>query len=411
MPRFSPSRRLRQAFIIVTAVIIISIVYTGIRRSDSNGESIADRLQLSSSPHHSQPSTTLSQREVATRERGATLNKVETDSDRAAFNQATYKIKAGFYVSSIYDLDLATPSFSSTGYLWMKWEQPLQDYLIDNKIAINDRVVFLNALLSDSEADIIAVGPEEKLEDGTYYQFFKYTGRFYIDNTDFTKYPFTSVSLPLALEADDIDGVFDYYSLRFIPDSKNSGLSLYAKINGWINKGHTISEYKHSYATNFGNTTSDQNIDGHDSYSMLLYEISLSASHFAGIINLILPLLITTSVLVLIFKIPREYQEARLGIPITVLLALVFLQDGYRKGLPNLAFPTFLDQLYLQGYLLALTSFALAVFLERRRRSIRHLENLNMRLQALRKLTAIEAAWPQISITASILYVAMAWFS
>lgn len=411
MGSFRPSRRFRQACIVILAVIAISIVYTGIRRADSNGETIADRVQLSSSPHHSLPSKTLSKREATTRERGDTLNKAERESDQAAFNKATYKIKAGFYVSSIYDLDLATPSFASTGYLWMKWEQPLQDYLTENKITINERVVFLNALLSDSGADIIPVGPEEKLEDGTYYQFFKYTGRFYIDNTDFSKYPFTSVSLPLVLEADDIDGVFDYYSLRFIPDSKNSGLSLYARINGWINKGHTIAEYKHSYATNFGNTTSDQSIDGHDSYSMLLYEISLSASHFAGIINLILPLLITTSVLVLIFKIPSEYQEARLGIPITVLLALVFLQDGYRAGLPNLAFPTFLDQLYLLGYLLALTAFALAVYLERRRRSIRHLESLNLRLKSLRALTSIESAWPKIAITASILYVALAWFS
>jgi hypothetical protein len=61
-----------------------------------------------------------------------------------------------------------------------------------------------------------------------------------------------SVSLPLSLEVDDVDGALWYQQLRLEPDIRNSGMGLYAKIIDWLNLGWSITEYRHHYASNSG---------------------------------------------------------------------------------------------------------------------------------------------------------------
>ncbi len=51
--------------------------------------------------------------------------------------------------------------------------------------------------------------------------------------------------------------------------------------------------------------------------------------------------------------------DVRLGVPPTALLTLIFLQQGYREKLPDIAYITFIDSVYNCCYFAILITFIL----------------------------------------------------
>ena len=84
-----------------------------------------------------------------------------------------------------------------------------------------------------------------------------------------------------------------------------------------------------------------------------------------------------------------DEQDARAGIPVTVLLTLVFLQQVYRDELPDLPFLTFLDQVYVIAYVVTLIAFVLLIWIGRRYSEVEKIpegvlrDRLETRLQVL----------------------------
>ncbi|MFM8661982.1 MAG: hypothetical protein ACKOCI_11730, partial [Cyanobium sp.] len=71
--------------------------------------------------------------------RGERLSEVETAEDQQALERAKHHLQVGVYANSAYDLDLSVPSFSSNGYVWLRWDQPLQDLLEAQQVGIAER--------------------------------------------------------------------------------------------------------------------------------------------------------------------------------------------------------------------------------------------------------------------------------
>jgi hypothetical protein len=129
----------------------------------------------------------------------------------------------------------------------------MQRYVETHGGDISSLFIVLNTLLSDKDSSLGTVGETPvRLADGSYYQLFTYIGRYYVDKASFRHYPFMNISLPVVIEANDIDGELGYRDLRLIPEIRNSGMGLYARIIGWLNTGWSIAEYRHHYATNLG---------------------------------------------------------------------------------------------------------------------------------------------------------------
>jgi hypothetical protein len=136
-------------------------------------------------------------------------------------------VQVGVYSTSNYELDLTVPSYSSSGYVWLRWEEPMQRYVESLGGDISSLFIVLNTLLSDKDSSLTPVGQAPvKLADGSYYQLFTYVGRYYVDRASFRHYPFMSISLPLVIEANDVDGQLGYRNLRLIPEIRNSGMGL-----------------------------------------------------------------------------------------------------------------------------------------------------------------------------------------
>ena len=337
---------------------------------------------------------------------GDVLTPAEQLQDQKDLQQAPYQIQAGIYTTSTSELDLNVPSYNGNGYVWFRWEEPFEDYLERTKATIGQRMVLLNRLISDSDPSLRAISDQpQKNPDGSYYQLFSFKGRFYINKASFRHYPFMTVSLPLALEPDDVDGQLDYSQLRLEPDIQNSGMGLYSQIIGWLNHGWSIAEYRHHYATNFG-------LGGPESdYSQVLFEISFGTSSWASFWRFLLPLAVVMSMVLLVFKVRSDEQDARASIPVTVLLTLVFLQQAYRSQLPDLPFLTFLDEVYVVAYVVTLAAFVLVIWIGRRYESMEQMPDGPAKQVLLQRLDQLDVIWPMLVVVLGAGAIVVCWLT
>ena len=214
-----------------------------------------------------------------------------------------------------------------------------------------------------------------------------------------------TISLPIFIEPDDNDGSLNYKNLRLDPDIRNSGMGFNAKILGWLNQGWSIAEYRHQYATNFG-----QGGDESD-YSVVLFDISFGTSSWASVWRLFLPLAVLMSMVLLVFKVRPDEQDARASIPVTVLLTLVFLQQSYRSDLPVLPFLTFLDQVYVVAYIVTLIAFILVLWIGRRYADIQVMNDSPERSLLLRRLYLLDETWPLVVLFLGGSSIAICWIA
>ena len=336
--------------------------------------------------------------------RGDLLSADETRVDQEELVAAQHLVRVGVYATTTSELDLSVPSYSSSGYVWLNWKEPLQRYLEANEATIDERFTLLNTLITDAPPELEPVGQEpERLDDGSYYQLFTYRGRYYLDQASFRHYPFMNVSLPLVIEADDVDGSLGYKSLRLEPDIRNSGMGLFARIIGWLNQGWSIAEYRHHYATNFG-------LGGAESdYSLVLFEIYFGTSSWSAFWRLLLPLSVLMAMVLLVFKVRSDEQDARASIPVTVLLTLVFLQQAYREDLPQLPFLTYLDQVYVVAYVVTLLAFVLVIWIGRRYADMEAMEDGPAKESIQARLEHLDNSWPLMVVMFGGTAIAVAW--
>ena len=401
-----PHQQKRWNLLSAIALLLAAVLAVlGISTLNFKGQHPGDSLVLSSAPRHEVLGATSKGVDGWSSLRGTTLHREELERDSSRADQATYKVKVGIYTTNTYDLDLSVPSFAANGYVWMRWQEPLQRYLTDNNLDLDDRIILLNELLSDADPGLKAIGQAEHLADGSYYQLFTFIGRFYIDHANFHHFPFITVSLPVVIEADDVDGVFEYANLRFIPDVENSGMGLFSGIIGWLKRSWSIAEYRHTYATNF-------DLGGAPSaYSTLVFDIAFGTSSWSAFWRLLLPLLVVMAMVLLVFKVRPDEQDARAGIPVTVLLTLVFLQQTYRDELPQLPFLTFLDQVYVIAYVVTLVAFVMVIWIGRRYGDMEALPEGTERDAMAKRLNTMDEIWPLSVVAFSTISVAICWFT
>ena len=391
---------------VVSILLAGLLALTGINKLDVGRVPSRDALRLSSA---SRALTTDRRRLLGdswTSLRGEKLTGQEMALDQQGLDEAEHHVQVGIYVSNTYDLDLSVPSYSSNGYVWLRWGEDLQRYLNEQDQTIEQGISLVNVLVSDADPVLtpLSSAPVHN-EDGSYYQLFTYIGRFYIDKASFRHFPFVTVSLPLVLEMEDVNGALDYPHFRFEPDIQNSGMGLFAEIIGWLNRGWSIAEYRHNYATNFGLGGSA------DDYSLVIFDISFGTSSWSAFWRLMLPLLVVMAMVLLVFKVRADEQDARAGIPVTVLLTLVFLQQTYRDELPDLPFLTFLDQVYVIAYVVTLLAFILVIFIGRRYGELDEMPEGEARDRKREHLEQLDEIWPLTVVIFSSISIFGCWIT
>ena len=403
--RASLGKRGWNGVVLLLALTAVLLMVVAVASVDSSSRPTGDELHLTAAP------STLhrSRRQAEGRlQRGEPSGPAELQADRERLGATPLQVHVGLYAMNNYGLDLQVPSFHSTGYVWFKWDQAVQDYFQQRGLTLWKVITPVNLLDIPQASDTVfqPIGEDKpiRMADGSYYQIVSYKGEFFVDRADFTQHPFTRVSLPIMLEADDIN--LSYGMLRLLPDLGGSGIGEFiASNNGWVDTGWTMAEYRHRYATDFGFGA------GASDYSQLVYQVEYRTSAWHSFWKLLIPLLIVMAMVVGATKLDPAQWEVRLTLPVTVLLTLVFLQQGYSAELPKLPYLTFIDEIYVVAYSLTLGSFGLMLWGCRRYYRALQIESEPERLDALRRLDLSDDAWPAAVILVGMVAVAICWFT
>ena len=386
---------------VLLAVAAVVALVVGFDRLEVQEVGSRDALRPTAAPHR----LIRPQRFEANREadlRGEPLKAKELRADQTSLRTVPYKIDVGVYPVNNYGVNLIDPSYRSTGYIWYRWDQALQDYMDRNRLEPGHVFVPVNAIGDSSDDTLKPLSMEPlRLSDGRYYGLYSYSGDFYMGTLDFHRYPFSGISLPLKIEADH--AYLDYTQLRLIPDIKGSGLGGYTDISGWISRGWSFAEYRHHYASDFGLDA------GESDYSQAVFEVEYGSSVWASFWKLLQPLMVVMVMVVLSSKLPGYLDDVRLGIPVTVLLTLVFLQQSYEANVPNLPYLSFLDKVYVVCFVVTLFTFLLSLWVARRRHQMEHLGDPALTAAVEERIDLLDDITPPAVLVLMAVAVGLCW--
>jgi len=272
---------------------------------------------------------------------------------------AARQIEVGMHIKNIYNLSLKDKTFSADGWFWLKWPESIQQLIEANQIPITELVELVNQVESyDAQLEPDSNEPQ-RLEGGRYLQLFRFSSKFYDDQQNLRPFPFETLELPIDLEVRPSQFSMGAQGIVLVPKLRPGELQGDSvTLNGYSVQGVSSSSAIYSYTTSFGE---DEVADAGD-YSMATFEISYRTNGWAAFYRFVLPWLAVMVILLLAPNLEGNLNDLRLAIPSTALLTLVFLQEIAHADLPALDYLTFLDKLYLFGYVVATAEFWLFVW-------------------------------------------------
>lgn len=272
--------------------------------------------------------------------------------ERVPFPDNAPQVQVGLQLKNIYNLQLDSQTFSADGWYWLIWNDDVETILRGNKLTPDQMVEFANQVETwDSKIEPETADPH-RIVDGSFYQLFRFSARFYIDIIDERHSPFETVVLPVVIETRPEQFALRHSAVRLRPDPQlgsltgdYSELAGYSLERNWVVQGHN----------SYGLTGPHRD----EVYSQVAFRVAYGSEPWAAFMKWILPLIIVMSIVLLAPSLESSLGEIRLAIPSTALLTLVFLQQTYKAELPSTPYLTFLDELYAFSYLVAVGLFVL----------------------------------------------------
>ena len=391
---------------LLMAFIAVALMLLAVVTVDKPSSKTGDYLELSSSNNQA---TIQSKKDLSRLLKRDRYNYQQSANRKASpVEPGVMKLKMGIYAMNNYGINLQVPSFNSTGYWWLKWGDDLQSYLTENNLKIWKVLAPINLLDIPEYPEWVftPTGKDEpiRMEDGSWYMTGAYSGKFFIDRTDFSHHPFTTISLPLMIEADDIG--LSITKLQIVPDMKGSGIGQFVYPNsGWVPQGWSLAAYKHHYDTDFG--------FGEEAsvYSQLVFEVKYASSSWAAFWKVMMPLMIVVAMIVGASKLETTHYDVRLTLPVTILLTLIFLQQTHDANLPHLPYLTFQDEAYVVSYILTLGSFVIMLWTCRRYYKALEIKDPIEQEIEMKILEKSDDYWPTFVIAAGVISLTIAWFT
>ena len=269
------------------------------------------------------------------------------------------QIETGMHIKNIYNLSLKDKTFNAEGWFWLKWPESVQAIIEANKIPITGLVELVNQVEGfDSKIETDSSEPEQ-LPGNRYLQGFKFSSKFYDDQQNLRDFPFESLELPISIETRPAEFSMGADRIVLIPNPDLKEIKGdFINLNGYSTEASRVSTGIHTYTTSFG----EEGVANAGDYSIATFEITYRTNGWAAFYRYVLPWLAVMVILLLAPNLEGDLNDLRLAIPSTALLTLVFLQEGAHAELPALDYLTFLDKLYLFGYLVATAEFWLFVW-------------------------------------------------
>ncbi len=257
---------------------------------------------------------------------------------------APSEVTVGMYINDIQAVDLTTHSYSVDFYIWFRWQDreldPIATFELMNKF--------------DPEASVRQDTYDEPQPqpDGSLYNIVRYQGAF-SSKFPLMSYPFDSQDLLVTVE--DSDAGAD--AVRFVPDENPIVLNPRVRLPGYDIGTPALVIEDYPYETFFGDLAETEV----SAYSRASFIVPISRPWVSGLFKSMIPILLIILSAAFALLLDPEHVEARIGLAITALLTLVAMQFTMLSGLPEIAYLTLLDQLYLVSYLYILVVIGIVV--------------------------------------------------
>lgn len=265
-------------------------------------------------------------------------------------------IELGVFIDNIYAFQAENKTFDANGWVWLKWSAPIQKRLLANRVGIEKLIHLAN----QTDSWDFALEPDSpqavQQADGRFYQRFKFSGHFYVDYLDLKKFPFHTIKIPLIFELQDTNSLLRDMPVGLLVDRKDSGIGAFIDINGYVAKGFELHTLLHEYTSRMGE---DEAVHPVTTSPQVRIDVQYDVMVATSFLKLILPLVTIMCLALLAPSMSSNAWEARVGVPPTILLTLIFLQQSYRDKLPELTYMTFMDSVYNICYVVNLILFVL----------------------------------------------------
>ncbi len=248
------------------------------------------------------------------------------------------------YVNDIQTVDLTTYSYAVDLYLWFRWKDPELDPV--------SQFEFMNTFDPEAHVRTVLYDKPVPQPDGTLYQIVRHQGLFSA-KFPLQDYPFDKQLLTVTVE----DTTMTATQLIFVPDKEPVTVNGEIRLPGYKLDRATVLIRNKPYPTAFGDLA-DPEIEP---YSRVEFRIPISRPPISGLLKTFIPVILIILSAAFALLLDPGHVEARIGLAITALLTLVAMQFTMLSGLPEVAYLTLLDQVYLASYLYILVVIGIVV--------------------------------------------------
>ncbi len=245
---------------------------------------------------------------------------------------APAEVTIGMHVNDVTQVDLRHHHFVIDLYVWFRWDDPELDpgRTFEVMNPGDPEFQLLRSIYVDSTGQ----------PDGRRYELFRYQGEI-ADKFPVRKYPFDHQVLRLWIE----DQASEVDRLVYVVDEVTMRDDI-------VLPGYDIGEVSlkvvdEPYPTRFGDLRETEA----GTFSRAVLAIDIDRPWLAGAVKTFLPVLLIILCGAATFLIDPPYVDARIGLAITSLLALVAHQYSVLATLPEVGYLLLLDQIYIVSYL------------------------------------------------------------
>lgn len=254
------------------------------------------------------------------------------------------EVTVGMYINDIQAVDLRTHSYGVDFYLWFRWTgddwNPAEGFEL------------MNMFDPEGHVETVLYDEPQPQPDGSRYQIIRHQGLF---SAKFPvgKYPFDSQELLVIIE----DAEEGAETLQYVGDTEPLVVNGEIKLPGY-KLGQARADIRDKpYQTAFGDLAEPDVA----AYSRVTFVVPIARPAASGVLKTFIPVLLIVLAAAFALLLDPTHVEARIGLAITALLTLVAMQFTMQSGLPEVAYLTLLDQIYLLSYLYVLVVIGLVV--------------------------------------------------
>jgi hypothetical protein len=257
---------------------------------------------------------------------------------------APAEVTVGAYIHDIQEIDLLTHSYAMDAYVWLRWKDP--------SIDPSKSLELMNPYELWSMSRTPAYAEPQTLPDGSQYQVIRFQGTF-SSKLPLADYPLDRQSLDIVFE----DDAHDETSIVYVPDGDPIDMNPDVTLPGYDIGTPTLTVSNSLYPTTFGDTSEDRPYP----YSRVTIAVPVSRPAIAYLVKIAVPIFLVVLVAALSYLLHSSYVEARVGMGITALVALVALQFSMNTTMPQVGYLTALDLVYIASFAFVLAVMAQAV--------------------------------------------------